>query len=62
MIFRNIVYAAIFVGLVSGLIYGVFQQTQLTPIIYSAEKFETNTSINNNEHEHSIESQKAHTE
>jgi len=42
MIFRNIIFAAILVGVVSGLIYGVFQQIQLSPIIYAAEKFEVN--------------------
>lgn len=62
MIFRNIIFAAIFIGLVSGLIYGVFQQTQLTPIIYAAEKFEANPSINNNEHAHSLDSQAAQAE
>ncbi len=40
MIFRNIVFSAVLVGLVSGLIYGAFQQIQLSPIIYAAENFE----------------------
>lgn len=52
MIFRSIIFSAILVGIVSGLIYSVFQQTQLTPIIYAAEKFEVNTF----QHESSIDS------
>ncbi len=58
MIFRNIVFTAILVGIISGLIYGVFQQSQLSPIIYAAEKIEINQSIQNNhghEHDHAHE-------
>ena len=40
MIFRNIFFSALFVGVISGLVYSVFQQAQLSPIIYAAEKFE----------------------
>lgn len=45
MIFRNIIFSAVLVGLVSGLVYGVFQQTQLSPIIYAAEKFEVESAV-----------------
>ncbi len=62
MIFRNIVFAALLIGLVSGLIYGVFQQIQLSPIIYAAENYETNTlALKNNEHTHSSITQPAWT-
>lgn len=65
MIFRNIVFAAILVGFFSGLIYGVFQQTQLSPLIYAAENFEVNNSAveshghDHNGHEHNSGTQTA---
>lgn len=62
MIFRNIIFSAVLVGLVSGLIYGVFQQTQLSPIIYAAEKFEANKSTQVSLHENNIDSLNPHTE
>ena len=40
MIFRHIVLSAVIVGVVAGLIYGLFQQLQISPIIYAAEVFE----------------------
>ena len=62
MIFRNIVFSALLIGLISGLIYGAFQQSQLTPIIYAAENYETNTlALKNNEHTHSSITQPAWT-
>lgn len=62
MIFRNIIFSAVLVGLVSGLIYGVFQQTQLSPIIYAAEKFEVNKSTQISLHEKNIDSLTSQTE
>jgi cobalt transporter subunit CbtA len=44
MTFRGIVLAAILVGIVSGTIYGIFQQLQINPIIYAAENFEVESS------------------
>ncbi|MEH6444608.1 MAG: CbtA family protein [Oceanospirillaceae bacterium] len=40
MALRNILLAAIAVGLITGIVYGLFQQTQISPIIYGAEQFE----------------------
>ena len=40
MVFRNIVFCAVIAGLVSGLVYGVFQQLQVAPIIHAAEEYE----------------------
>lgn len=40
MVFRNIVFSALVVGLVTGILYGVFQQAQISPIIYAAESYE----------------------
>ena len=40
MIFRNLIFSALFVGLISGLVYGVFQQIAITPLIIAAEEFE----------------------
>ncbi len=40
MAFRNIVFSAIVIGILSGLFYGLFQQTMISPIIYGAEQFE----------------------
>ncbi|MGB1237438.1 MAG: CbtA family protein [Pseudomonadales bacterium] len=40
MILRNILLCAIAVGVISGLAYGLFQQTQINPIIYGAEAYE----------------------
>ncbi|NKB77735.1 MAG: hypothetical protein GKR96_12030 [Gammaproteobacteria bacterium] len=40
MIFRNIVFSAVLVGLISSLIYSVFQQWQISPIIHAAEQYE----------------------
>jgi len=40
MIFRNIIFSAVIVGLLSGIIYGLFQQLQLSPILYEAEQYE----------------------
>lgn len=57
MIFRNIVFFAVLVGLVSGLVYGVFQQTQLSPIIYAAEKFEVTEPDTPQNHTHTINSE-----
>ncbi len=40
MSFKNIVYSALLVGVVSGVVYGLFQQLAVNPIIYAAEVFE----------------------
>lgn len=40
MAFRNILLSAIMVGLFSGLLYGLFQHFQISPIIYAAEDYE----------------------
>ena len=40
MAFRSIVFAAIIVGIISGTVYGVFQQLAVNPIIYAAETYE----------------------
>ncbi|GAA3921545.1 CbtA family protein [Litoribacillus peritrichatus] len=40
MILRNILLSAIVVGLFSGLLYGLFQHAQISPIIYAAEQYE----------------------
>ena len=40
MAFRNILLSAILVGVFSGLLYGLFQHFQISPIIYAAEAYE----------------------
>lgn len=40
MAFRNILLSAIIVGLFTGLLYGIFQHLQISPIIYAAEEYE----------------------
>ena len=40
MALRNIFLAAIAVGIITGIVYGLFQQTQISPIIYGAEAYE----------------------
>lgn len=40
MIFRNIVFSAVLVGLIAGVLYSAFQQWQVNPIIYVAEEYE----------------------
>lgn len=40
MTFRNIIFSAVVVGIIAGSLYGIFQQTQINPIIYAAEAFE----------------------
>lgn len=40
MALRNIFLAAIAVGVITGIVYGLFQQTQISPIIYNAEAYE----------------------
>jgi cobalt transporter subunit CbtA len=40
MAFRNILLSAIVVGIFSGLLYGLFQHSQISPIIYEAERYE----------------------
>ena len=40
MAFRNILLSAIVVGIFSGLLYGLFQHFQISPIIYAAEAYE----------------------
>lgn len=43
MIFRNIVFSAVVVGIIAGSLYGLFQQLQINPIIYAAEAYEVNS-------------------
>ena len=53
--FRNIIFSALIAGIVSGLIYGMFQATQISPIIYAAEEYEVsddNGQVNDG-HDHS---------
>ena len=40
MVLHNILLSAIFVGTLSGLIYSLFQQLHISPIIYAAEVYE----------------------
>jgi cobalt transporter subunit CbtA len=40
MSFKNIVYSSLIVGVISGAVYGLFQQLAVNPIIYAAEVFE----------------------
>lgn len=40
MVFRNIVFSALVVGIVTGVLYGVFQQARINPIIFAAESYE----------------------
>lgn len=40
MLFRNIVFSALIVGVITGCIYGLYQQLMVNPIIYAAEEFE----------------------
>ena len=40
MIFRNIVFSSLIVGLIAGLVHGAFQQLQVSPIIFAAEEYE----------------------
>jgi cobalt transporter subunit CbtA len=40
VLLRNIFLAAIAVGIITGLCYGLFQQMMISPIIYGAEQFE----------------------
>ena len=44
MSFKNIVYSALIVGIVSGVVYGLYQQIAVNPIIYAAETFEVSKS------------------
>jgi cobalt transporter subunit CbtA len=40
MSFKSIIYSALIVGIISGVVYGLFQQLAVNPIIYAAEVFE----------------------
>jgi len=40
MIFRNLIFSALLVGMISGIIYGAFQHIAITPLILAAEKYE----------------------
>ncbi len=56
MVFRNILLSAIVVGTLSGLLYGLYQHHQITPIIFAAEEYEVAeevpiTSHHNDSHE-----------
>jgi cobalt transporter subunit CbtA len=51
MIFRRIIYTALLVGLLSGLIMSVIQITTVNPIIFAAESYESERAIAV-EHEH----------
>ena len=45
MAFRNILLSAIVVGIFSGLLYGLFQHFQISPIIYAAEAYEVEEAV-----------------
>jgi cobalt transporter subunit CbtA len=45
MAFRNILLSAIVVGVFSGLLYGLFQHYQISPIIYAAEAYEVEDAV-----------------
>ena len=61
MIFRTIVFAALGIGLLTGSVYGIFQQLAVNPIIYAAETYEiggdekANNSAEKGSHSHHIE-------
>jgi cobalt transporter subunit CbtA len=60
MVFRNIVLSAVIVGALAGLVYGLFQQLQVSPIIYGAEHYEVAEEAapaghEAHEHEHAAE-------
>jgi cobalt transporter subunit CbtA len=60
VVLRNIFLAAIAVGIITGIVYGLFQQTQISPIIYGAEVYEvTDAPL---AHNHGTESAQANTE
>jgi predicted cobalt transporter CbtA len=40
MIFRHIVFSSLLIGLITGSIHGVFQQTQIAPLFRAAEQYE----------------------
>ncbi len=61
MIFRSVVFAAVVVGIISGMAYGVFQQLAINPIIYAAEDYELSepaaaAEASSDGHSHSSES------
>ena len=57
MIFRNLVFAAVVVGIISGVILAAVQQVAVTPTIIAAEQFEVadEVSATNNGHQHAID-------
>ena len=52
MVFRNIVLSAVVVGIISGVLYGVFQQAGISPIIYAAEGYEVSDDATASGHAH----------
>jgi len=43
MLFKNIIYSAMVVGILSGLLLSLAQHAQISPLIYAAETFETSS-------------------
>ena len=57
MLFRHIIFSSLFTGIIAGLVYGLFQASQISPIIYAAEAFEVSQpatqSADHDAHNHS---------
>ena len=51
MSFRNIVFSAICVGVITGLIYGSYQHLAVNPIIHAAEQFEVSSALESESHD-----------
>ncbi len=50
MLFRNIIFSALLVGIIAGLVFSVIQQFRVSDIIYAAEKFESSTEQESHQH------------
>lgn len=58
MLFRNLVLSALFIGVIAGTIYGIFQQAFIIPIIHAAETYEVEApepAIQDDSHNHSYD-------
>ncbi len=60
MTFRNIVFSAVIVGIISGSLYGLFQQFQINPIIYAAEAYEVTVQTDTHANADSNNAEAAH--
>ncbi|MEH6578881.1 MAG: CbtA family protein [Amphritea sp.] len=66
MAIRNILLSAIVVGILSGLLYGLFQHSQISPIIYAAEVYEVaeeeapEAAVAGHSHSHQTDTQDHH--